>query len=208
MRCPKSSQARFQAMEVRCTGDPSRASLADSRRSAGRGRLAMMAGRLVLAAGLLYLVKLGFPWPSQTVAAGGARPVVHAPGPEHASVVSEPSVDRCTPEDLSIIDAAGGGHEEGSWTKMNADCGSASWGIFGGMDTAKYKACILAKRPITERCATCFSDSGRYGFDHCKLPCLMSWCSTSCLQCSDHNMENVDRCAGQQVPRATVCDDS
>eukprot|EP00428_Durinskia_dybowskii_P031551 CAMPEP_0170233896 /NCGR_PEP_ID=MMETSP0116_2-20130129/16694_1 /TAXON_ID=400756 /ORGANISM="Durinskia baltica, Strain CSIRO CS-38" /LENGTH=182 /DNA_ID=CAMNT_0010484691 /DNA_START=64 /DNA_END=612 /DNA_ORIENTATION=+ len=170
------------------------------------------AALLLAAVGWFAATQAGFPWPRQAAAlslrgAPAGNGVASAVGLPQDTAAGG-AVGACTAEDLKVIEAAGGGHDAGSWTKFNADCGMVSWNLITGMDAWKYSSCLMEKRPVSGQCAQCFAQSGVWAFSECKFKCVLSWCSKSCLECTHANLKVVDACAGAPVPRATACIDA
>jgi hypothetical protein len=61
----------------------------------------------------------------------------------------------------------------------------------------KFEACFReANPPLSDTCVGCFNAQGEYGFENCKWPCLVSWCSEACLTCNDKFKDTFLPCVG------------
>uniref|UniRef100_A0A7S2VSI1 Uncharacterized protein n=1 Tax=Zooxanthella nutricula TaxID=1333877 RepID=A0A7S2VSI1_9DINO len=114
----------------------------------------------------------------------------------------------CTVRDVKLIEAAGGGHGDGSFTKLNADCGAKAWNAFTGINPGSYKGCLKRAAPVSEPCAQCFAEGGVWGYSTCKWHCMVSWCSASCIGCNKAHLDKLDACIGATAPRPTICTDA
>mmetsp|Transcript_498 Transcript_498/g.2160 ORF Transcript_498/g.2160 Transcript_498/m.2160 type:complete len:145 (-) Transcript_498:47-481(-) len=125
--------------------------------------------------------------------------------PTTAAPVDEAAGGSCSVEDEGIMAKFGGGNAEGSIPKIFANCGRAAYSWFS-FHRNSMQSCIVEETGITSSCADCFADAGQYGYDNCKWPCLFgSWCSRSCLSCSNRNAEYVQACVGVPTPQVTAC---
>ena len=114
-------------------------------------------------------------------------------GPE----MVEATGGHCSEADLAKMNKAGNGTSPSSFPGMCTECGKTSWSLLG-FDTRKYSRCLARKARISLPCAGCYAGSGKYGFDHCKVQCLLAWCDDSCLNCIDHYRPQLDACVGSR----------
>ena len=112
---------------------------------------------------------------------------------------------KCVATDAEAMQKLGAGSDEGSFPKIVADCGHHAFSIWSGFSRDSMAHCVHSQTKLTQGCASCFGQSGQYGFDHCKFECLRSWCSKSCLGCSDANKAELYKCMGFAGPEAEYC---
>eukprot|EP00443_Scrippsiella_acuminata_P032682 CAMPEP_0115219680 /NCGR_PEP_ID=MMETSP0270-20121206/27049_1 /TAXON_ID=71861 /ORGANISM="Scrippsiella trochoidea, Strain CCMP3099" /LENGTH=179 /DNA_ID=CAMNT_0002633697 /DNA_START=52 /DNA_END=588 /DNA_ORIENTATION=- len=113
---------------------------------------------------------------------------------------------KCSTADVASMEKAGPGHSSGAFPKLAADCGSTSWSLVRGFNQEKFGQCLAGSADISSDCASCFAGNGQYGFDNCKVACMVSWCSSACLECTAGYQERLVACAGSEPPAATSCD--
>ena len=111
----------------------------------------------------------------------------------------------CSALDAAAMKKFGGGSTEGTFPKIVADCGHSAFSIWSGFNRNSMAHCVQSETKLTPQCASCFGQSGQYGFDHCKFACLRSWCSKDCLGCSDPNKAALHKCMGFSGPEAEAC---
>jgi len=58
---------------------------------------------------------------------------------------------------------------------------------------------------ISNSCARCFEQTGKYGYDNCKTACLANWCSSSCLRCTEKSDPATNACTGFTKPVIEPC---
>jgi len=68
-----------------------------------------------------------------------------------------------------------------------------------------YVGCLTKKAGISDSCASCFEGSGRYGVGNCKLACVYSWCSDSCVACIRTYLPTLINCIGSEPPPPSKC---
>eukprot|EP00929_Paragymnodinium_shiwhaense_P063448 TRINITY_DN3168_c0_g1_i2.p1 TRINITY_DN3168_c0_g1~~TRINITY_DN3168_c0_g1_i2.p1 ORF type:complete len:280 (+),score=54.61 TRINITY_DN3168_c0_g1_i2:74-913(+) len=110
----------------------------------------------------------------------------------------------CSAADQSAINALPAGDNDGSFPKTTSDCAHAALSIFSGIDEHKFNDCLMGKVKVSTGCSTCYAHAATYGFQNCKLACLKSWCSKSCLNCAKGY--DARGCAGFDGPQPTPCD--
>uniref|UniRef100_A0A7S1RAD0 PSI domain-containing protein n=1 Tax=Alexandrium catenella TaxID=2925 RepID=A0A7S1RAD0_ALECA len=128
----------------------------------------------------------------------------------NSSAGSSPAIKatagQCTAADAEKMKTFGPGNAPGTLPRIIADCGKGSWNLFFGFNTGQYERCIVARTQISAPCASCFSVSGTYGYDNCKLQCLFtSWCGGPCLSCLAPAEAETKKCAGVPIPDVTQC---
>mmetsp|Transcript_9375 Transcript_9375/g.11339 ORF Transcript_9375/g.11339 Transcript_9375/m.11339 type:complete len:105 (-) Transcript_9375:170-484(-) len=100
----------------------------------------------------------------------------------------------------------GGGNTDGTFPKIVANCGKSAYSLWTGFSKSKMTSCIAQQTGITSGCASCLAGQGQYGFDHCKVECLIgSWCSSLCLGCSEGGNKALNTCAGVPTPPVSRC---
>jgi len=130
-------------------------------------------------------------------AAPAARPVV--------AVQANATAAGCTAEDAKKMASLGSGNADGTFPKISSDCGHQAYSWFS-FHPSHMNSCLESSAGISASCAACFVKAGQYGVDNCKLQCLFgSWCSQSCLGCSEPGAAEAKTCAGVAVPTASFC---
>lgn len=112
----------------------------------------------------------------------------------------------CTGDEQHRINALQGGYVAGGFPRITDDCTKAAISVFRGILKDKFSTCLMQKVNISAGCSYCWWGSGQYGFDHCKLQCLGSWCSKKCLDCVSPALPGIVACAGISGPGPTKCD--
>lgn len=135
------------------------------------------------------------------VASADAARVEH----ERLAAVEKLDLGKCSKDDVAAMNSKGPGSAPSSFPGEAAKCGGESWSVFKGWKPEKYKACITKSTGISSQCASCFSDSGKYGFKNCKLACMGSWCSENCLTCMNKQKGELLDCVGAAPPDASQC---
>ena len=120
-----------------------------------------------------------------------------------AAAVEAAASGACSAADQSAIAAKGGGTAAGSFPKITSDCGRQALSIFSGISEAKFNQCLEGEVAVSQGCSDCYYQAAQYGYENCKLACLRSWCSASCLQCAAKF--DADGCAGFAAPAPTAC---
>lgn len=114
----------------------------------------------------------------------------------------------CTAADAAAIAAKGGGTSDGSFPGAAASCGKGSYNLFWGFNIDSFSSCLMGQVQVTKSCADCFGEAGKYSADNCKMQCMWgSWCSSSCLDCSNQHKSSLDQCVGAEIalPAAQSC---
>jgi len=131
-----------------------------------------------------------------------------SPAPQPAAVTVETAVvagGACTADDQSAINAKPAGSADGSFSKITSDCGHSALSIFSGIDETKFNTCLTGAVKVSTGCSDCYWQAAEYGYKNCKLACLSSWCSSSCLDCASKFAPTVATCAGFTGPQPTAC---
>mmetsp|Transcript_32331 Transcript_32331/g.68876 ORF Transcript_32331/g.68876 Transcript_32331/m.68876 type:complete len:164 (+) Transcript_32331:83-574(+) len=112
------------------------------------------------------------------------------------------SMGSCTDDDLKLMNEKfGSGHSGNAFPNLAAACGSKSWSLWGGWQTADFTKCLQGSTGISTGCADCFAGSGGYAFKNCKMACVTSWCSEGCLSCTNQYSDSLSQCAGVEASR-------
>lgn len=127
--------------------------------------------------------------------------------PDLGQLVSHPisirgvDLGACSLTDKTAIMAHGEGNDVGSWAKICSDCAHASLNILRGIHQENFNRCLTNHVTISKTCSTCFADAAQYVYDHCKLACLKSQWSDSCLKCVAGF--DIKECTGFEVPKVS-----
>jgi len=92
-------------------------------------------------------------------------------------------------------------------TKANT-CGTSSYNILTGkFNHDKFNTCFSASIGISETCAECYAATGEYGAKNCKADCLLGWCKSGCLSCTEPAQETLATCTGFTAATADPCEE-
>ena len=86
-------------------------------------------------------------------------------------------------------------------------CGTSSYNILtGNFNHDKFNSCFTAAMGISTQCAECYAATGEYGAKNCKASCLLGWCKSGCLSCTEPAQETLATCTGftAEIGRAHV----
>merc|ERR1711967_220215 len=87
------------------------------------------------------------------------------------------------------------------------DCGTSSYNIFtGNFNHGKFNDCFSSSIGISKTCAECYAATGEYGAKNCKSACLLGWCKSGCLSCTEPAQETLAQCTGFTAGTAQPCD--
>jgi len=100
-----------------------------------------------------------------------------------------------------------GGYLAGAWPRLIDHCGKASVNLISGINEHDFSTCLALETNLSRSCVRCFWSPVQYGFENCKMACIGSWCSSSCLNCVAPARPAVAACAGFPGPPALQCDD-
>lgn len=121
-----------------------------------------------------------------------------------AAPFNKTATGACSATDQASISVLPAGTADGSFPKTTSDCAHHALNILHGIDETKFNTCLTgAIASVSTGCSDCFWQAAQYGFEHCKLDCISSWCSSSCLTCSAGF--DATGCAGFTAPAPTPC---
>merc|ERR1712072_749090 len=60
---------------------------------------------------------------------------------------------------------------------------------------------------ISTACAECYAATGEYGAKNCKADCLLGWCKSGCLSCTEPAQETLATCTGFTAGTADPCEE-
>jgi len=83
-------------------------------------------------------------------------------------------------------------------------CGKAALG-FTGIDHDKFTQCAQKELSISAACSECYYAVADYGFKNCKAACLLGWCKSGCLSCTQPAQDDLAGCAGFTPAKADPC---
>merc|ERR1712070_61666 len=87
------------------------------------------------------------------------------------------------------------------------DCGTSSYNILtGNFNHDKFNSCFTASAGISTQCSECYAATGEYGAKNCKADCLLGWCKSGCLSCTEPAQETLAACTGFTAGTAQPCD--
>jgi len=108
----------------------------------------------------------------------------------------------CSFDDRTAVWALGGGNDDGSLPKICSNCAHSALNVFTGIHQQKFNKCLTEQVSISAKCSTCFADAAQYAYGHCKIPCLQSEWSESCLKC--FSGFDIEGCTGFDVPHVPL----
>eukprot|EP00928_Gymnodinium_smaydae_P025562 TRINITY_DN20316_c0_g1_i1.p1 TRINITY_DN20316_c0_g1~~TRINITY_DN20316_c0_g1_i1.p1 ORF type:complete len:226 (-),score=23.74 TRINITY_DN20316_c0_g1_i1:175-765(-) len=112
----------------------------------------------------------------------------------------------CSEDDMTLINAKGGGHSSGSFPEIVGRCGKNGYSMWSGFHEDWMSKCIRKEVAISESCASCYVRIGKYAASNCKWACLWgSWCRKSCLTCNEKVRTSVNSCVGHESPQPDQC---
>lgn len=110
----------------------------------------------------------------------------------------------CSINDQEAINTLQGGNVDNSFPAVSADCAHDALDLVNGIEPAAFHKCLSGHLgPVSVGCSDCFAGAAQYGFEYCKQQCMLSWCSTECLECAAGFHTN--RCTGFNPPQPTAC---
>jgi len=112
---------------------------------------------------------------------------------------------KCTAGDKAAMEALGGGNAKTSFPGLAAKCGKKAFGL-SGVSKETFLDCFLDDARLTPTCGECFIGAASYGVQHCAMKCMLSWCSSACLQCAQsYRAGPLLQCVGFSSPEAEAC---
>jgi hypothetical protein len=92
--------------------------------------------------------------------------------------------------------------------KKANDCGTSSYNILtGNFNHDKFNSCFTASAGISTQCSECYAATGEYGAKNCKADCLLGWCKSGCLSCTEPAQETLAACTGFTASKADPCEE-
>jgi Tfp pilus assembly protein PilE len=117
-------------------------------------------------------------------------------------VTEQVTAGACTSDEQAAL-----GDPQNVGKKAN-DCGTSSYNIFTGkFNHGKFNDCFSASAGISATCAECYAATGEYGAKNCKADCLLGWCKSGCLSCTEPAQETLVTCTGFASGTAQPCDE-
>merc|ERR1711977_597082 len=83
-------------------------------------------------------------------------------------------------------------------------CGTQALGI-SGINHDKFNACMKTEVGIDTACSECYAVTADYGFKNCKAACLLGWCKSGCLSCTQPAQDDLPACTGFEAGKADPC---
>merc|ERR1711959_77761 len=74
-----------------------------------------------------------------------------------------------------------------------------------GINHDKFNACMKTEVGIDTACAECYAATADYGFKNCKAACLLGWCKSGCLSCTQPAQDDLPACTGFAAGKADPC---
>jgi hypothetical protein len=85
-------------------------------------------------------------------------------------------------------------------------CGKKNLGL-SGIQHDGFVSCVQSDLGISAACSECYYDVAKYGFANCKAACLLGWCKSGCLSCTQPAQDTLGGCAGFAPAAASPCED-
>merc|ERR1711953_1157965 len=83
-------------------------------------------------------------------------------------------------------------------------CGKKALGLTG-IDHDKFTSCVQSDLGISAGCSECYYTVAQYGFKNCKAACLLGWCKSGCLTCTQPAQDALSGCTGFTPSVAEPC---
>jgi len=74
-----------------------------------------------------------------------------------------------------------------------------------GINHDKYVNCVEDGLGVSAGCAECYYTVADYGFKNCKAACLLGWCKSGCLSCTQPAQDGLSGCTGFTPSVASPC---
>merc|ERR1719453_2232541 len=114
------------------------------------------------------------------------------------SLVAVAAAGACSSDDqAALADAQTVGEKQDA-------CGKQALGL-SGIDHDKFTSCVQSELSISSGCSECYYAVADYGFKNCKAACLLGWCKSGCLSCTQPAQDELSTCAGFTSSAATPC---
>merc|ERR1712194_978797 len=86
-------------------------------------------------------------------------------------------------------------------------CGKKALSL-AGINHDKFVDCVTGDLSISSGCAECYYTVAEYGFKKCKAACLLGWCKSGCLSCTQSAQDGLSGCTGFTPSVAAPCPES
>merc|ERR1712178_215870 len=123
-----------------------------------------------------------------------------------ATGVAAPCLESVATAGCSSDDQAALADAQNVGEKQDA-CGKKALGLTG-INHDKFTSCIQSDLGISAACSECYYTVADYGFKNCKAACLLGWCKSGCLSCTQPAQDGLSGCTGFQPAVAAPCEDS
>jgi hypothetical protein len=115
-----------------------------------------------------------------------------------ASLFAVASAGACSADDQSALaDAKTVGEKSDK-------CGKSALGL-SGINHDKFTSCVQSDLGISAACSECYYSVADYGFKNCKAACLLGWCKSGCLSCTQPAQDKLSDCTGFSPATADPC---
>merc|ERR1712232_1321063 len=84
-------------------------------------------------------------------------------------------------------------------------CGKSALKLTG-IDHDGFVSCVQSELSISASCSECYYTVADYGFKNCKAACLLGWCKSGCLSCTQPAQDALPACTGFSPAVAKPCD--
>merc|ERR1712004_374551 len=123
----------------------------------------------------------------------GFSPAVAAPCEDSLEVTGACGAD----DQAALADAQNVGEKQDA-------CGKGALSLTG-IDHDKFTSCIQSDLGISASCSECYYTVADYGFKNCKAACLLGWCKSGCLSCTQPAQDDLPSCTGFSAAAAEPC---
>jgi len=110
----------------------------------------------------------------------------------------------CSAADQAYIHAHKGS-DPTSFGQASATCGRKAYSVWSGFSKSIFDKCLVTNTHVSQTCADCYADAGKYGADNCKWDCVSSWCGSSCLSCTAPSLPVLKQCTGFEPDVVAPC---
>merc|ERR1712050_533156 len=108
------------------------------------------------------------------------------------------STGSCSTDDqAALADAQNVGEKQDA-------CGKKALGLTG-INHDKFTSCVQSDLGISATCSECYYTVADYGFKNCKAACLLGWCKSGCLSCTQSAQDDLSSCTGFSPSVAEPC---
>merc|ERR1712039_811178 len=117
--------------------------------------------------------------------------------------VAEPCLETASTGACSAADQANLADAKTVGDKQNK-CGKDALSL-SGIDHDKFTSCAQSELSISAGCSECYYTVADYGFKNCKTACLLGWCKSGCLSCTQPAQDALSGCTGFSPAVAEPC---